>query len=296
MLSTMWDDGAVSTTRPHRTGPRILCVGVLTWFAGTAGCARSPIGDIANDSGFVTEPPETDADVEASLEEELENRDDADPERDLEGGDAGSIDRDANSEDAQANERHEGGAPEPDASGEADAAAADASCTDSDGDGRCNHADNCPGVPNKDQADADGDGIGNVCDATSGACTPASLPATANAGGIEFASVQLNGAGNVAMVAPSARVTVALNYVVTACNLFDRPRELAIGVEGTTGQCSQLRPLFCGPQQQQEELSVSIQAPSAPGLYYLAATGSQGNQFCSGSLAGAARLAALCVE
>jgi len=37
-------------------------------------------------------------------------------------------------------------------------------CPDSDGDGVINKEDNCPDVANSDQADSDGDGIGDVCD------------------------------------------------------------------------------------------------------------------------------------
>ncbi|MFN3203048.1 MAG: hypothetical protein ACE366_31935 [Bradymonadia bacterium] len=37
-------------------------------------------------------------------------------------------------------------------------------CVDEDGDDLCGEEDNCPGVPNPDQADSDGDGLGDVCD------------------------------------------------------------------------------------------------------------------------------------
>ena len=37
-------------------------------------------------------------------------------------------------------------------------------CPDTDGDGVCNDVDNCPGVSNADQANADGDGLGDACD------------------------------------------------------------------------------------------------------------------------------------
>ena len=43
-------------------------------------------------------------------------------------------------------------------------ASANASC-DQDGDGIPDDVDNCPSIANADQADIDGDGIGNVCDA-----------------------------------------------------------------------------------------------------------------------------------
>jgi hypothetical protein len=39
---------------------------------------------------------------------------------------------------------------------------------DSDNDGIADSSDNCPNIINADQADNDGDGIGNVCDSTPG--------------------------------------------------------------------------------------------------------------------------------
>ena len=42
----------------------------------------------------------------------------------------------------------------------------DVAIPDSDGDGVVDIEDNCPNDPNADQGDVDGDGIGNVCDAT----------------------------------------------------------------------------------------------------------------------------------
>lgn len=47
-------------------------------------------------------------------------------------------------------------------------------CTDADGDGICDNVDNCPTTPNPDQADMDGDSVGDACDIVenSGTGTP----------------------------------------------------------------------------------------------------------------------------
>jgi Thrombospondin type 3 repeat/PKD domain len=63
---------------------------------------------------------------------------------------------------------------------------------DSDGDGVLNGADNCPNVANADQADADSDGIGNVCDGNAYAPT------------VETAAVDANGDEGDTLVASGA--------------------------------------------------------------------------------------------
>lgn len=49
---------------------------------------------------------------------------------------------------------------------------------DTDGDGRPDRIDNCPTVANRDQADWDGDGVGNACDSTPGTDPNAPPPTT----------------------------------------------------------------------------------------------------------------------
>jgi hypothetical protein len=43
-------------------------------------------------------------------------------------------------------------------------------CIDSDGDGVCDNVDNCPSVPNPDQADSNRNGIGDVCEPPPATC------------------------------------------------------------------------------------------------------------------------------
>ena len=73
--------------------------------------------------------------------------------------------------------------------------------TDADGDGILDVNDNCPTMPNPDQADADNDGLGDVCDPTPNGTNQ---PPVANAGaaqtvqctGGSSANATLNGAGS----------------------------------------------------------------------------------------------------
>lgn len=43
-------------------------------------------------------------------------------------------------------------------------------CVDTDGDGICDNVDNCPAVPNPDQKDSNGNGIGDACEAAVAKC------------------------------------------------------------------------------------------------------------------------------
>ena len=47
---------------------------------------------------------------------------------------------------------------------------------DMDGDGKTDDDDICPAVFNADQADSDGDGVGNACTSAAGCCAPGVFP------------------------------------------------------------------------------------------------------------------------
>jgi hypothetical protein len=177
-----------------------------------------------------------------------------------------------------------------------DAQPQDAACTDSDGDGRCNQVDNCPGVPNPDQADADGDQIGDLCDATPGTCMQTAPPASVTAGAATLSGVSVNGGGSVALVARGAKLSVSFSYTFDQCRLFDgnKPRFVLSGFEGAAGSCTTISGPLC-PQTSAGGLTLSLTAPSTAGTYYLLAEGQQDLR-CSTSFRDAARIAVLCVQ
>ena len=108
-----------------------------------------------------------------------------------------------------------------------DQAIASASMLDSDGDGISNATDNCPAVPNPDQADSDGNGIGDVCEVPVAdlSLTKTDGPDPALVGSpLTYTITIMNGGPNAALGVtmtdelPAGVVLVAANSTQGACS------------------------------------------------------------------------------
>jgi probable HAF family extracellular repeat protein len=97
---------------------------------------------------------------------------------------------------------------------------------DTDGDGIVDALDNCPAVSNADQADADGDDIGDACEVADIDVTPAA---------IAFGNVLIAGP------ADDQEITIAnlgnLDLNVTGVTLTDATGAFALDLDGTPGRC-----------------------------------------------------------
>ena len=93
---------------------------------------------------------------------------------------------------------------------------------DRDGDGVDNLTDNCPLIANPGQRDTDNDGVGDTCDSTPGACSPEanpSIPVVYAGSGAELESV----------TATADTDGVAKRYCATFTGSYDLQNKLAIG-------------------------------------------------------------------
>lgn len=261
------------------------------------GCASSPISDFdgavlpspSDDGGVTSMDGGQDLLLDASAEDApSSDMDTGTPAQDAEVPDAAPGDASADAD---------GAGPASDAMAQ-DTGAPDATtCTDGDGDGTCDFADNCPAVANAGQADADGDGVGDACDSTPEPCTAQAPPSSVSTGDAVLSAVRINGGQNTATVAAGAKVEIALDYVFGRCGLLSRDdaRFIVTGVEGNrNGTCHALSAPNC-PDGASGSAALSIDAPAAPGTYYIVARGEQ-NRNCSSDLDRPARIAALCVR
>lgn len=174
-------------------------------------------------------------------------------------------------------------------------------CSDGDADGVCDPDDNCPGSKNADQADADGDGQGDVCDQpVQSDCSGAEVvpDSVSGAGEATFSNVRVNGATGLVSIAPGAQLMVAVDYSLAACPVgFSvlEPRTITFGLDGQgSGTCTTLLEVTCAVQANADTTFI-LAAPSEKGLHYIVAAGGHGIS-CSKSLAQAKRIAAICVQ
>lgn len=209
-------------------------------------------------------------------------------------GDAEVVDASAAMPDAAA----EAGAIPPDA--QAPTPDSSQPCSDGDGDGdeHCDGADNCPAVSNPDQADGDRDGVGDVCETAApvtcdGAAT---IPVSVQAGDATFSNVAVNGSMGLVNVGKGASFQVKLDFSFNDCAVTAQPRYVNMGVEGQARRCFLQAAHTCNASGD-GNTSITLEAPSAPGLHYVVARGVQTITFtCSETVAGPVRIAAICVQ
>jgi hypothetical protein len=170
-------------------------------------------------------------------------------------------------------------------------------CPDRDLDSVCDAIDNCADKPNPDQADTDKDGVGDVCDA---ACVADPMAPTIDTARVTLTNIQVNGAGQVAEVAPDATLQITLDYMLSACTpgQFTLFHQLVVGFSDSTAPgCMVDR--VCAPLSGSGQME--LKAPSAPGTYYIAYDVSQA-QSCTDQWVtstppeAARRIAAICVR
>jgi hypothetical protein len=177
----------------------------------------------------------------------------------------------------------------------------DASCPDRDGDSVCDQADNCPDDANRNQADADADGIGDVCSTTVINCEGEQLDTGSLGNNATLARVSINGQSRtLASVKAGSSVTINLFLTFDDCGTFAFP-QVFLGFATDEVECKPAG--FCSTSFTVPlGIDFTFDAPTEPGLHYLLAGISQSMTSCNpgttrpdAGSAAAKRIAALCV-
>jgi hypothetical protein len=167
-------------------------------------------------------------------------------------------------------------------------------CADTDRDTVCNADDNCPQVPNPDQADADGDGRGDACPKVVVNCDGEPVTGAVEIGGATVDSVRINDqAATLARVLPGSEVQMRVSVKFSTCSSAFMPLPFYVGVESASTAC-QLS--FCNSMFESPALPLGFMftAPTEPGLHYVMA-GIGKSYACGGNPTADTRIAALCV-
>jgi hypothetical protein len=170
----------------------------------------------------------------------------------------------------------------------------DSGCKDKDKDGRCDADDNCPDDANPDQADANGDGMGDACSVEQVDCSGAQVEAAPFGNTAAFTMVSVNGqSGTQATVAPKSKVMVRFQLTYTDCG-GSNFQQLSVGLEGDKLDCKSTECMV----RLGFPVAVVVDAPEEPGLYYVLAgvRPSASATACSADAATSKPVIALCVK
>ncbi|RME41642.1 MAG: hypothetical protein D6788_00795 [Planctomycetota bacterium] len=124
---------------------------------------------------------------------------------------------------------------------------------DADGDGVCDSFDNCPSLPNPDQADCDADGMGDACAIASGAsldCDADGRPDNCHPPVFSPPAAGLCGSRYLSFIPPTGPMPVAIRVTFPA-------------LPGTEGSAYAGRSMWVGPPMQVNETAGEVEVASA---------------------------------
>lgn len=175
----------------------------------------------------------------------------------------------------------------------------DAGCADRDADDVCDADDNCPDDANPNQADADGDQVGDACTPVEVNCDGETVQTT-EINSVQLNRVTINGkTQTLARVEAGSEVELALEVTFSDCGVAFGAQQLYLGVESSDADCQSA---VCSEYASFRVIfPFTISAPLEPGLHYVLA-GVGRNVSCGGGPSGntppqlSTRVAALCVS